>query len=499
MIGFNRVLKTLSVYFMASVWIGSWGFFAVDEVSASITHILETNGTQISSVLKPGYVMHEKNGVKFMIKRETAEALGVVTLDMECDSPEFWDNIEYGVDLETLEFVVDFNNLNYRDYKIQNLYVVTEPYSPDAADWNHSTKGFEFHNFTKTLVPHNNDIAKVRLPLNKSNFASLEKTYPLDIKIEATSMGTSTPVACVKEEVSRIPVEKFADFANMEPFFADGIFQPYDIESLQVEAYGEDAFIEKFMEYQDLRKSGQDLPSLEAALALLGKNLIFEPSNEGDFKWEDQPVSYKLLRNKKTVIGLYGDVVKSDLEDVNKMIQVLHVVAPGLDISYSSETKDVTLPIHFTQCKDKLGKHIGCKTEGFVGVYFTSYKDYVWVDSSKRGDYRSHIIIHEIGHALGLGHNLCWTSAMTYEFEGPQVPYLSHIDLMQLQILYHPDLTPTSKSYKPAKRSLGRQEVINKLGLSEERVSYYEDNIEEACYQKPGSYDYLIDMQVGKK
>ena len=64
--------------------------------------------------------MHEKNGVKFMIKKETAEKMGVVTLDMECDSPEFWDNIEYEVDLETLEFVVDFNNLNYRDYKIQN-------------------------------------------------------------------------------------------------------------------------------------------------------------------------------------------------------------------------------------------------------------------------------------------------------------------------------------------------------------------------------------------
>jgi len=150
---------------MASVWIGSWGLFAVDEVSASITHILEKNGTQISSVLKPGYVMHEKNGVKFMIKQETAEALGVVTLEMECDSPEFWDNVEFEVDLETLEFVVDFNNLNYRDYKIQHLYVITEPYSPDAADWHHSTKGFEYHNFTKTLVPHSEDIAKVNLPL----------------------------------------------------------------------------------------------------------------------------------------------------------------------------------------------------------------------------------------------------------------------------------------------------------------------------------------------
>merc|ERR1711965_1149613 len=85
----------------ASVWIGSWGLFAVDEVGASLTHILEKNDLELSSVLKPGYVMHEKNGVKFMIKSETAEKMGVVTLEMECDSAEFWDNIEYEVDLET--------------------------------------------------------------------------------------------------------------------------------------------------------------------------------------------------------------------------------------------------------------------------------------------------------------------------------------------------------------------------------------------------------------
>ena len=38
---------------MASVWIGSWGFFAVDEVSASITHILETKKYSIIQLISP--------------------------------------------------------------------------------------------------------------------------------------------------------------------------------------------------------------------------------------------------------------------------------------------------------------------------------------------------------------------------------------------------------------------------------------------------------------
>ena len=51
------------------------------------------------------------------------------------------------------------------------------------------------------------------------------------------------------------------------------------------------------------------------------------------------------------------------------------------------------------------------------------WQDFIWVDASLRGDRRSHVLIHELGHALGLSHNLCWDSVMTYEFSGPQVPY----------------------------------------------------------------------------
>ena len=156
------------------MWVGSWGFVAVDQVSTSINHVIEKMESKESSVLLPGYVIHEKNGMKFMIKNETAEKMGVITLDMECDSSDFWEKIDYEVNPETLEFEIDFNNLDYREYKIRNLYLTIEPHSPVAADWNIASKGFEYHNFSKTRIPYTEQVAKVTLPIYKSDFESLE-------------------------------------------------------------------------------------------------------------------------------------------------------------------------------------------------------------------------------------------------------------------------------------------------------------------------------------
>ena len=495
MIGLKKVLKSLYVYLAASMWIGSWGIFAVDQINISIDDFFIKREASASSVLLPGYVIHEKNGVKFMIKKETADKFGFVTLDMECDSVEFWGNIAFDVDLESLVFAIDFNNYDYQDYNIRDLYLTIEPKSR-GGNWLISSKGYEYHNFSKIRIPSTEESIKINLPLFRAENFSNKKAYPLEVKLLAKSLNSSSSVTCKEEYVDTVPIEKFRDFENIQPVFSEGIFPVYDIANLKVQSSEEDIYIEKFIDYQILRKSGLNLPSNEAALALLQKDLEFSPDVNGDYKWTYDSLHSKKIRNRKTVIGLYGDVLKSDLEAIKNTLHVLHIVAPTLDISYSSETKNVTLPIHITNCKNNLGKHIGCGSGGFAGVY--KWEDYIWVDASLRGEYRTHVLIHELGHALGLSHNLCWDSAMTYEFSSPQVPYFSHIDLMQLNILYHPDLV-TKTTYNPTTRTIYRSQVIEILELSEERVSYYEDNIKEACYQKPGSYDYLIELQGKKK
>ena len=42
---------------------------------------------------------------------------------------------------------------------------------------------------------------------------------------------------------------------------------------------------------------------------------------------------------------------------------------------------------------------------------------------------------------------------------------------------------------------ISRSRAIEAFNLSEEKVTEYEENIETACYLKPGEFDFLIEMQ----
>ena len=64
------------------------------------------------------------------------------------------------------------------------------------------------------------------------------------------------------------------------------------------------------------------------------------------------------------------------------------------------------LPIHFANCTDFFSEVvIECKNRAAGIFYHPYYSDYgwIWVDSKYKSDFRQHILVHEIGHALGIG------------------------------------------------------------------------------------------------
>ena len=114
---------------------------------------------------------------------------------------------------------------------------------------------------------------------------------------------------------------------------------------------------------------------------------------------------------------------------------------------------------------------------------------WIWVNSQYGSSMRQHILIHELGHALGLGHNLCHNSVMSYANYAAPVPYFTEIDLMQLRLLYDPKLKTINNNYQ----------VIETLDLENDLYLDYLDNDKPMCSPQQKGWKSLVEYQKGNK
>jgi len=498
-------LRMNKYYSFLFIWIISWSLVLYDQLTISI-QIFTEERVYASSVAPPGYTVIQSGGNKTLVSDEVAYQHEINKGDHECNDPEFWANIKYEYNYETNTFYIDFNGYKPSDYSVNKLNLLVKP-KLGRYGIGHMG-GFDFYNYRKinlAIEEEKDTVITINLDLFNGSYKhnrNYENGVDIQLELEALKnidwKNTEKEEPCNKKTVFTLRKDKLTNYEYLNPYFKDGIFEPYNMDYYDVRKIGEEAYIENFMEFQELRKINNNLPPVdEATVALLGKDLDLGVS---DWDWIESNISRINIRNRKTVIGLYGEVRESDLKLVSNLLDVLHVVAPKLDISYSDKSSEVTLPIHIVTCTKPMGDEDGYDCyEKYLGVYYGS-DDVIWVEGTLRGASRNHVITHEIGHALGLRHNLCFDSTMSYRFEADDVPYFSYVDLMQLSALYNPLVKEWSDKNvgKAEKIHTTRSRLIETFNLSEEKVEEYEENIETACYVSPGAYDFLIKMQGGK-
>ena len=453
---------------------------------------------------------------------------GAVVKEKRCDDIEFWSNIEYEFDYDKSSFVLDLKGYKPEDYGIRYLRLILKPLSFDytidsrgemriSKNENYvlTMDGFDGYNHRIINVPIKENKSSTNIDifnagtvdwLNLTGGGSRRPRDSMDIEATLQAWCTSDNISEYYGGVFIIDKNKIKKFVTKQPYFVENIFEPYDINNFDETTISKDEYDKSIKEFEALKKRNSEIPPpTEVALVLAGKKAK-RNSNPNDLLNEWIPsfggIEGPKARISKTVVGLYGNVKESDLRVLSNVFKALHVIAPGLDISYSSKTSEVTLPIHITDCTNEKESSGDVCLSWAAGAYFNG--DYIWVDSSLGGEAREKTLVHELGHAIGLGHNTCVQgSVMTYRYStapGLRSTYFDHLDLMMLSLLYNPLLSEegnhtVSSGYGFEVREVTTNKVIELFNLSEDKYNDYVENIRETCYFSPGEYDFLIEIQ----
>ena len=456
---------------LISIWITGWSIIAAYEISTTLELI---NISSNKETWPPeGFVIVEnRSGDKIMISEETDQKFNPKNPDI-CDE-NFITTIKTEIINDTL-FISYLNDPIFYGVKDLELKIIPsgDHFRPD--------RGFKIHNFRKISLTNE---SSHEIPLNI--YETVQNEYYIDFILQGFSEKNNE--LCFTELLLSINEENFTNYKTNTPFFLEEVLQPAFEENPNISVIGENEYIKNVIENNQKKLLFSSLPTVsESALVLLNQSTRYSNDEEKDI-WVNTPRYYPSVRDE-IVIGLFGEVINYDFIALSNILETLKIVAPNLKITISNDVNDVTLPIHLSPCNELISDKFNNCFGYAAGIYY-GWHDFIWVDSSiTNKNRRAHVIIHELGHALGLNHNLCIDSVMSYSQFADETSYFNHLDLMQLSLLYHPEVESyDGKSFKTW--------VINKFQLDENIVEKYENDPYLACNANDeNEWKELIRMQ----
>jgi len=473
---------------LAITWLLSWSIFAIDQLSTTIHH-MNSYGE---------YVLGDRSQETqpaLAAKLNTPSTSETVTDQYDeniCSDEKFWSEVKAEIAPDRRNIILTFPSTP-KETGIKSVEIVAKP---TTLSYRSSKNAFHMHSIFQERL----NISKKEHEIQVNLFNGLDTKYTYlvtDWKLDLIASSKKSD-DCYESTFLKINKLNYENIENLPVFYERNTLSPFFEKNYDVRDIGEDEYLNQFFQKLQLKELHKTLPKPhEAALALLNKDVKYDFENfKKEDKYVDEYISQKHRLHGEVILGLFGNVKQTDLNALNNVLHVLNIVVPQLQISYSDNPNDVNLPIHFASCTKRFSELVNdCKGK-YAGLFYHSHNRFdeakfgwIWVDSQYGRSTREHILIHELGHALGLGHNLCRYSVMSYADYADSMPYFTEIDLMQLRLLYDQKLRDRMYSYQ----------VIEELELDKEVYSEYESNKKPMCSPQQSGWKGLVELQQGFK